>query len=168
MENQQTLLVIMTVFTGVAAVALLLQMVFLFGIYRSIKVLRERSMVFFDRWEPAADSLLKTLEQLREQSTEILTKVSGLADTTQAQFEKVNSILEDVSHFSETQLTRVDQTIEGALEKVNEATATMQKTLLAPVRQVRAMAAALSAIVESLFGRRQNVDRATHDEEMFI
>jgi ABC-type transporter Mla subunit MlaD len=169
MESQQTLLVIMAVFTGVAAVALLLQMVFLFGIYRSVKALKERSMLFLDRWEPVADSSLKTLEQLREQSGEILGKLSDLADATKVQSEKVDSILDDVSTFSKTQLSRVDQTVAGALEKVNETTATLQKTLLAPVRQIRALATALSAIVESLFGaRRQNVDRATIDEEMFI
>ena len=155
----------MAVFTGVAAVALLLQMVFLFGIYRSVRALKERSMVFLDRWEPVADSSLKALEQ----SGEILGKLSDLADATKVQSEKVDSILDDVSTFSKTQLSRVDQTVEDALEKVNETTATLQKTLLAPIRQIRALATALSAIVESLFGgRRQNVDRATIDEEMFI
>ena len=169
MESQQTLLVIMAVFTGVAAVALLLQMVFLFGIYRSVRALKERSMLFLDRWEPVADSSLKTLEQLREQSGDILGKLSDLADATKVQSEKVDSILDDVSTFSKTQLSRVDQTVEDALEKVNETTATLQKTLLAPIRQIRALATALSAIVESLFGgRRQSVDRATIDEEMFI
>ena len=169
MESQQTLLVIMAVFTGVAAVALLLQMVFLFGIYRSVNALKERSMLFLDRWEPVADASLKTLEQLREQSAEILGKVSDLADATKVQSEKVDSILDDVSTFSKTQLSRVDQTVEGALQKVTETAETMQNTLLAPVRQIRAVALALSAIVESLFGgRRQSVDRATIDEEMFI
>ncbi len=169
MESQQTLLVIMAVFTGVAAVALLLQMVFLFGIYSSIKALKERSMLFLDHWEPVAESSLKTLEQLREQSTEIMGKVSDLADATKVQSEKVDSILDEFSSFSKTQLSRVDQTVEGALEKVNETAATMQNTLLAPVRRIRAVAMALSAIVESLFGgRRQSVDRATVDEEMFI
>ena len=144
---------------------LLLQMVFLFGIYRSVRALKERSMVFLDRWEPVADSSLKALEQ----SGEILGKLSDLADATKVQSEKVDSILDDVSTFSKTQLSRVDQTVEDALEKVNETTATLQKTLLAPIRQIRALATALSAIVESLFGgRRQNVDRATIDEEMFI
>ena len=76
MESQQTLLVIMAVFTGVAAVALLLQMVFLFGIYRSVRALKERSMLFLDRWEPVADSSLKALEQ----SGEILGKLSDLAE----------------------------------------------------------------------------------------
>ena len=168
-NSQQLLLTTMAVFTGVAAVALIIQMAFLFGIYRAVKALQERSSAFMDRWEPVADSSMKTLEQLREQTNEILQKLSELTDSTKAQIDKVDSILSDVSEFSKTQLGRVDHTVEGALRKLNETSEALQNTLLAPVRQVRAMVAALSAIVESLFGRRrQTVDRATTDEEMFI
>ncbi len=168
-NSQQLLLTTMAVFTGVAAVALIIQMAFLFGIYRAVKALQERSSAFMDRWEPVADSSMKTLEQLREQTNEILGKISELTDSTKAQIDKVDSILSDVSEFSKKQLGRVDHTVEGALQKLNETSEALQNTLLTPVRQVRAMVSALSAIVESLFGRRrQTVDRATTDEEMFI
>ncbi len=168
-NSQQLLLTTMAVFTGIAAMALIIQMVFLFGIYRAVKALQERSSAFMDRWEPVADSSIKALEQLREQSTEILQKISELTDSTKSQIDKVDSILSDVSEFSKTQLGRVDHSVESALQKLNETSEALQNTLLAPVRQVRAIVSALSAIVESLFGgRRQTVDRATTDEEMFI
>lgn len=168
-NSQQLLITTMAVFTGVAAVALIIQMAFLFGIYRAVKALQERSSAFMDRWEPVADSSMKTLEQLRGQSTEILRKLSELTDSTKVQIDKVDSILSDFSEFSKTQLGRVDHTVEGTLRKLNETSEAFQNTLLTPVRQVRAMVSALSAIVESLFGkRRQTVDRATTDEEMFI
>tara|TARA_Y100000588_G_scaffold394708_1_gene516744 strand:- start:3709 stop:4218 length:510 start_codon:yes stop_codon:yes gene_type:complete len=169
METQQTLLLIMAVFTGVAAAALLLQMVFLFGIYRSVKTLKQRSMVFLDRWEPVADESLKTILGLREQSREVLEKVSDLTDATKLQVEKIESILTDFSSFSKTQLDRVDETVSSTLDRVTEATDAMQQTVLAPVQQLRTIATALGTIVSSLFGgRRQSVDRATLDEEMFI
>ena len=168
-NSQQLLITTMAVFTGVAAVALIIQMAFLFGIYRAVKALQERSSAFMDRWEPVADSSMKTLEQLRGQSTEILRKLSELTDSTKVQIDKVDSILSDFSEFSKTQLGRVDHTVEGTLRRLNETSEAFQNTLLTPVRQVRAMVSALSAIVESLFGRRrQTVDRATTDEEMFI
>ena len=112
-NSQQLLLTTMAVFTGVAAVALIIQMAFLFGIYRAVKALQERSSAFMDRWEPVADSSMKTLEQLREQTSEILRKISELTDSTKAQIDKVDSILSDVSEFSKTQLGRVDHTVEG-------------------------------------------------------
>lgn len=169
MENQQILLYTMAVFTGVAAIALIIQMLTLLGIYRTMKALQQRSSVFLDRWEPVAESSLKTLEQVREQSTEILGKVNEIVDSTKGQVARVDSILDDVSDFSKKQLGRVDQTVEGAMDKLTETTVALQKTVLIPMRQIRAVAIGLSAAAEALFGsRRQTVDRATLDEEMFI
>ena len=169
MENQDLLLITMAVFTGVAAVALVIQMAFLFGIYRSIKAVEQRSATFMDRWEPVADSSLQLLEDLRQHSNEILTKVGEVAETTRNQVQKMNSLLTDVSDRAKSQMDRVDRTVAGALERVHETAAALQGTLLTPVRQLRALAAAVSAIFEHLCGsRRPTVDRATLDEEMFI
>ena len=169
MENQQSLLIVMAVFIAVAAVALVIQMAFLFGIYRSIKTAQQRSATFMDRWEPVADSSLQLLEQLRRQSNEILTRVGEVAETTKNQVQKVDSLLTDVSHRAKSQMDRVDRTVENALERVHETAAALQGTILLPVRQLRALAVAVGAIFEHLFGsRRPTVDRATLDEEMFI
>ena len=169
MENQDLLLITMAVLTGVAAVALVIQMAFLFGIYRSIKAVEQRSATFMDRWEPVADSSLQLLEQLRQQSNEILTNVGEVAERTRNQVQKMDSLLTDVSDRAKSQMDRVDRTVEGALERVHETAAALQGTLLTPVRQLRALAVAVSAIFEHLFGsRRPTVDRATLDEEMFI
>ena len=169
MENQELLLITMAVFTGVAAVALVIQMAFLFGIYRSIKTVQQRSATFMDRWEPVADSSLQLLEQLRQQSNEILTRVGEVAETTKNQVQKVDSLLTDVSDRAKSQMDRVDRTVENALERVHETAAALQGTLLVPIRQLRALAVAVGVIFEHLFGsRRPTVDRATLDEEMFI
>ena len=169
MENQQSLLIIMAVFIAVAAVALVIQMAFLFGIYRSIRTVQQRSATFMDRWEPVADSSLQLLEQLRQQSNEILTRVGEVAETTKNQVQKVDSLLTDVSDRAKSQMDRVDRTVENALERVHETAAALQGTILLPVRQLRALAVAVGAIFEHLFGsRRPTVDRATLDEEMFI
>jgi hypothetical protein len=55
------------------------------------------------------------------------------------------------------------------VDRVHDTTEAVQKTVLVPVRQVRAVAAAFGAIVGSLNARRRpTVDQATLDEEMFI
>ena len=160
---------IMAVFTGIAAVALVIQMLYLFGMYRSIKTLRERATAFMDRWEPLADQAQKTLEQVRGQSDQLLKKVDGLADQSKSQLDKVDSLLTDVSHTTRLQLERIDRAIADTVDRVHHTTEALQKTVLVPVQQARGVAAALSAIVGSLNARRRpTVDRATLDEEMFI
>ncbi len=168
-EQLQLYLNIMAVFTGVSAVALVIQMCFLFGMYRSFKLLRERANAFMDRFEPLADNAQKTLEQVRTQSDQILKKVDGLADQSKSQLDKVDSLLTDVSQTTRVQLERIDRAIADTVDRVHFTTEALQKTVLVPVKQVRGVAAALSAIVGSLNARRRpTVDRATLDEEMFI
>lgn len=169
MDRDLLLLYIMAVFTGVAAIALVMQMLYLFGMYRSIKQLRERATSFMDRWEPLADQAQKTLEQVRGQSDQILKKVEGLADQSKMQLDKVDTLLTDVSQTTRLQLERIDRAIADTVDRVHDTTEAVQKTVLVPVRQVRAVAAAFGAIVGSLNARRRpTVDQATLDEEMFI
>ncbi len=169
MDRDLLLLYIMAVFTGVSAIALVIQMCFLFGMYRSLKALRERAVGFMDRWEPLAEQAQKTLEQVRGQSDQILKKVDGLAVQSKTQLDKVDTLLTDVSHTTRLQLERIDRAIADTVERVHETTEAVQKTVLVPVRQIRAVAAALSAIVNALNARRRpTVDQATLDEEMFI
>lgn len=169
MPRDLLLLYIMAVFTGVAAVALVIQMLFLFGMYRSMKMLRERATAFMDRWEPLADQAQKTLEQVRAQSDQILKKVEGLADQSKAQLDKVDALLSDVSQATRAQLERIDRAMAETVERVHQTTDALQKTVLVPVRQIRAVAAALGAVLGSLNSRRRpTVDQATLDEEMFI
>jgi methyl-accepting chemotaxis protein len=169
MDRDLLLLYIMAVFTGVAAIALVMQMLYLFGMYRSIKQLRERATSFMDRWEPLADQAQKTLEQVRGQSDQILKKVEGLADQSKTQLDKVDTLLTDVSQTTRLQLERIDRAIADTVDRVHDTTEAVQKTVLVPVRQVRAVAAAFGAIVGSLNARRRpTVDQATLDEEMFI
>jgi uncharacterized protein YoxC len=168
-EQLQLYLIIMSVFTGVAAVALVIQMLYLFGMYRSAKALRERATAFMDRWEPLAENAQKTLEQVRGQSDQILQKVDGLADQSKSQLDKVDSLLTDVSQTTRLQLERIDRAIAETVDRVHLTTEAVQKTILVPVRQVRGVAAALGAIMGSLNARRRpTVDQATLDEEMFI
>lgn len=169
MDRDLLLLYIMAVFTGVAAIALVIQMFFLFGMYRSLKTLRERAMAFMDRWEPLAGQAQKTLEQVRAQSDQILKKVENLADQSKSQLDKVDTLLTDVSQTTRLQLERIDRAVADTVDRVHQTTEAVQKTVLVPVRQVRAVAAALSAIVGTLNSRRRpTVDQATLDEEMFI
>ena len=55
MDNEIVLLQIMAAFTGVAAIALLVQMASLIGICLTMRRLNKRVNTFLDRWEPLAE-----------------------------------------------------------------------------------------------------------------
>ena len=169
MEDQTTLLQIMAVFTGVAAVALVIMAGMMFAVYRSANAMRERSQVFMDRWEPVADTSQKTLEEVRGQAGEILEKVKTLADTSQQQVARVDSLLTEFSDGAKRQMQRVDESVQDNLRKVQQTTDAVQNTVLAPVQQLRAVAAAVNAVINHLASKsKPTPDKATIDEEMFI
>ena len=170
MDRELLLLYTMTAFTGVAAISLVAMAGMVFGMYRSSKMMRERATAFMDRLEPLADSARKTLEETREQTKEILVDVKELTAAGRKQMATVESLLDDLSQTARLQAERVDSGVELTVRRLNETTAAVQKTILAPIRQVRGVTSAVTAVLEHLSGasRRPTPDRATSDEEMFI
>jgi len=168
--DQDFLLKIMAAFTGVAAVALVIMMGMMIAVYKSVSAMRERSTEFLDRWEPIADDAKKTLGDFRTQSTTILADVKELTDSGKQQMQRVDTLLTDVQTAARTSFERVDQSLQENLRRVDETTAAVQNTFLVPVKQARAVAAAVDAVIRHLAGsrKRPTVDRVTIDEEMFI
>lgn len=161
----------MAVFTGVAAIALLLMLGMLFGMYRAMNELKGRTTVFLDRWEPMADTAQATVKELREKTTPILDDVKRLTEKGQLQMEKIDGILVDLQASTKTQLARVDKSVQINIDRIEETAELVQKTILQPVKQVRAIAAGVDAALKQLSGlrrRRPTPDQATLDEEMFI
>ncbi len=161
----------MAVFTGVAAVALLLMLGMLFGMYRSMNELKGRTTIFLERWEPMAETAQSAVKELREKSTPILNDVKRMTERGQVQMEKLDEILTDLQASTKTQLARVDKSVQTNLDRFDETSDAVQKTILVPVKQIRAVAAGLDAALKHLAGgrrRRPTVDQATLDEEMFI
>ena len=162
----------MAVFTGVAAVALLLMLGMLFGMYRAVNELKGRTTVFLDRWEPMAETAQSTVKELREKTTPILNDVKRLTEKGQVQMEKIDGILVDLHSTTKLQLQRVDKSVQVNLDRLDETANLVQKTILGPVKQVRAVAAGVDAALKQLSGvrrrRRPTVDQVTQDEEMFI
>ena len=102
MQNETQLLQIMTIFTGVAAVALVIQMAALVGVWFSIKKARERVSEFLDRCEPLADTAQKTLDDVRRESNEILKQVREITTLAKTQVEKADQTLEEISKTNPT------------------------------------------------------------------
>jgi hypothetical protein len=74
-----------------------------------------------------------------------------------------------VSATARRQLERLDEVMAQTLARANETVAALQKSLMIPIRQLRGVAAAAAAVLDTLVARRRaTVDRATLDEEMFI
>ena len=169
MQNEMQLLQIMTVFVGVAAVALVMQMVALIAIWVSIKKARQRVSDFLDRWEPLAETATNTLQDVRRESNEILKQVREITVLAKTQVERADQALDEIAKTTQLQAQRVDETVQLLLDRVQQSAAAIQQAVLTPVKQVRAVGMGIAAMIDAFTGRGPApVDRATQDEEMFI
>lgn len=159
-----------TIFSGVAAGALVIQVLLLISIYRSAKATQERVSSFVERVQPLADTSLRTVEEVRQQARELLGKAQQIAETTRQQVARIDDLLVEAGSRARRQMDRLDQVLETTMERAEETSAQVQQTILSPVREINAWAAGVRAIVNYLATRRKvsTVERATQDEELFI
>ena len=81
----------------------------------------------------------------------------------------MGELLKDVSDRAKAQVARIDGAVEQTVGTVQHAGESAIETVLKPVREVNGVLAGIkTAISVYSHGRRQSVDHATQDEEMFI
>lgn len=162
-------LLIITIFTGVAAVALVIQTIALVGMFNGARAIRRRIVELADRAEPIMDSTRRLVEETRQHARDILGKVHDITEVTRAQVVKVDGLLTEVTVHTRSSLERIDRMTEETAERVEETITEVQRTILAPVRGINGAAAAVRAVVGHLAKRRTTIDgRPTQEEDLFI
>ncbi len=180
--DQQTLLTVMTVFVIVAALALIIQAGFLFGMYRASRAMKanvdrltpkvETLLPKLEALLPKAEALLETsrqtLEDSRRQIAEITSKTSDILETTKKQVHRIDELLEDATARARIQMDRAELVLDDAMVRAQKTVALVQSGVLKPVQQIQAVAAGLRVAMAFLTRGRPNPTEATADEEMFI
>jgi uncharacterized protein YoxC len=92
--DQQTLLVTMAVFTAVAAIALIIQAGFLFGIYKAARGMSDNMQRLMPKIESTLETSRQTIEEGRRHVADITAKALVLNDDVHRMMPKVESILE--------------------------------------------------------------------------
>src|SRR5277367_4918500 len=104
--DQQTLLIVMTVFVIVSAVALLIQAGLLFGIYKSSRKLEESTTRLLPKVEALVETSRVAVEDSRRQIVEITSKTSDILDITRRQLARVDEVMEDATVRARVQMDR--------------------------------------------------------------
>ena len=175
MENQ-TLVILLTVFVGISAIALLIQAGMLIGIYKSARATEEH----VKRVIPKVESMLPKMELLVESSTatvdmsrkqihEITVKASDILDVTRVQLARIDGVLEDASTRAHQQLAHAEMVIDETMSRAHETVVTVHRGIMVPLREIQGVATGVrTAILHLMRSGRPSPAQATADEEMFI
>ena len=167
MDPVQTYTVVAAVI--VAAAAILLQTLLLFAVYRASKAMREQITPLVDKLGPVADQTQRALEETRRQVGDVTTRVSEILELSRRQLARADEFLEDATARARGQMARAEMILDDTMGRFQETVDLLNRGILLPLKRINALTAGLRAALAVLTGnRRTTVERATHDEELFI
>ncbi len=172
------------VFEWVIAIAVLVlfasNIIFLWRINETLKALMVNSQQMNERvnamlneahgvLSDARGAIAALVREARPVVRAIATTANELTDMVHRQALEVRGLLRDTVLILRNKVEQLDDLVTRTTERVDETTATIQRQILEPVREIHYLTTAIRRAAGVLFaGRRRSVDRAYHDEELFI
>jgi len=161
--------IIITSAVIVAAAAIVLQAVLMFANYRASRAMREQLTQLVTKLEPVAERTQRLVEEARQQVGEVTSRANEVLELSRKQLLRADEFLEDVTTRARSQVNRAEMVLDDTLGRFQETVALLNRSILQPLKQLNGLTLGIRAALAALFGeRRTTVERATHDEEMFI
>ncbi len=172
MDNINTWLV---VFTGVTSAAVVIQAGMLIGMYLAVRKTSEKveslAAEVKTKVLPTADLVQSALIELRPKFETLVENVSESSGLVKGQLHRVDATVNDVLDRTRLQVIRADELLNRTMDKVEETTEIVHRTVVSPIRQLAGVVQGLSAGVDYFLGakrRRRNNGVAAPQDEMFI
>ena len=167
--DQHTLLILLTIFIAISAIALLIQAVSLIGMFLVARQVREKLFAVWPEIQEIVGIAKRTAQGAEKNADRIASTSLGILDITKQQLVKVDDLLTDASTRAKVQMERAEMVLDDTMTRVQSTVSVVQRTVLRPIREVHGVLSGVRTAVQH-FGRasRSTVDHATSDEEMFI
>jgi hypothetical protein len=166
---------VITIFVVVAAVAIVVQMVILFALYKGLRQTSERMEGFATRLEQQATPVLATaaaiLDDAKPKIAEITTNLAETSASVRAHVTQVGQATTEIVERARMQAARLDEFVVNAAQKVEATSELLQNKVFSPMRRVRAIVSALNvgmSFFKSNRPRHRTSTENVEDEEMFI
>ena len=120
---------------------------------------------------PTMETAQAMLVELRPKVNEIVTNVDQSARMARAQMERLDATVSDVVDRARLQVIRADELVNRTLDRVEETSDMVHRTVVSPIRQVAGVMQGLSAGLEFFLGRKRRQTRdgmGVPQDELFI
>jgi len=104
---------------------------------------------------PTFESAQSMMTELRPRITEIVTNVDESARMARAQMERLDVTVSDIVDRTRLQVIRADELVTRTMDRVEETSDMVHKTVISPIRQLSGLMTGLSAGLEYFLGRRR-------------
>ena len=161
-------------FIVIAAVAIVIQMAILLGIFFQVRTAIEQfARIATDLQNRIDPILLRTnriLEDFEDRVASIMGDAAEITRVARGSAQKIDRVFTDAVERLRVQIIRADHILTGTLEVVEESGMKFKRTLWTPIQQASAILKGMKVAIDMLRGqnRRPEPDAATADEELFI
>ena len=174
--DAEKLNVLLTVFTGVLAVAVLIQSIIFIGMYKYIRRItslmegigRELAKNM-DAVSVKANEALETVKALGEDLKPVAEKLNKATEIVHNRVVAIDDFLADTTSRAQLEILRIQDMIELASQRVGDTMDIIHKSILAPVNEINAITRGIKVGIDMFFRRKRHLSGVSHqDEEMFI
>jgi hypothetical protein len=166
---------LLTIFIAVTAGAVVIQAGILVGLYLSVRKSTAKMDALANELKEKA---LPTLETVQSFIVEVRPRIETIADNVsdsstliKAQLERLDATLTDVLDRTRLQVIRADELLSRTMDRVEETSEIVHKTVVSPLRQVSGVMNAIYTGVEVFLGNKRRGGKngmGVPQDEMFI
>jgi len=166
---------LLRVFIAVTTFAVVVQAGILVGLYLAVRKstakLEALATQVTEKAMPAIDTLQSTMQELRPKIDMMSTNFAESSNLVRNQLARFDATLTDALDRTRLQVIRADELLNRTMDRVEETSDAVHKTVLSPLRQVNGLMAALSTGVEVFLGHKRRHPKngaGVPQDEMFI
>ena len=94
------------------------------------------------------------LTDFRPKLESTMTNVSDVSSLLRAQIERLDATISDTLDRTRLQIIRADDMVTKTMDRVEEATETVHRTVISPIRKISGLFQGLTAGLETLIGKQ--------------
>jgi hypothetical protein len=162
------------IFVGVTAAAVVIQAGILIALFVTVRKSSSRMEALATEVKgkvmPTVDTAQAMLVDMRPKIDTIASNVSETSTVVRGQIERLDATVTDIVDRTRLQVIRADELLNRTMDRIEETTDAVHRTVISPVRQLSGLVQGLTAGLEFLLGgkRRRGNDVSVPQDEMFI
>ena len=167
--SEELFRLVVTVGVCLAAICFVVQAIATVVLLVTVSRIKAKMEPVIEKTGPLMDQVKSSLAEMVPKLSVVATDVADLSKAAREQVNQIGKVVTELAQQAKAQVARIDGAVESTVGSVQHAGESVKDAVLKPVREVNGVMAGIrTAISVYAHGRRQSVDHATQDEEMFI
>jgi hypothetical protein len=166
---------LLKIFIAVTTIAVAVQAGILVALYVAVRKSSERMEALATEVKskilPTVETAQNLMVELRPRIDVISTNLAESSDLVRNQLGRLDATVTDAIDRARLQVIRADELLNRTMDKVEETSEVVHKTVISPLRQVNGLMAAISTGVDVFLGQKRRHPRngaGVPQDEMFI